>query len=36
MRPSLAATYTGWETSLEELAQKVEDLKPDGILGLAT
>ena len=33
MRPSLAANYSGWETSLQMLVQKVKELKPDGLLG---
>ena len=33
MRPSLAASYSGWEASLEMLIKKVEELKPDGLVG---
>lgn len=33
MRPSLAANYSGWETSLQGLVEKVNELKPDGLLG---
>ena len=34
MRPSLAASYTGWDDSAKALAKAVEEHKPDGILGV--
>lgn len=33
MRPSLAAKYSGLDTSLKILTDKVDELKPDGLLG---
>ena len=33
MRPSLAASYIGWEESSKVLDDAVKRLRPDGILG---
>eukprot|EP00798_Chlamydomonas_sp_ICE-L_P016257 gene16257-22433_t len=34
-RPSLAAKYTGWESSLEAITEAVRIHRPDGILGFS-